>query len=136
MDYQVKGMTGTRPKVIFRCATCRKSLNAPLTDAGNSDRCPTCGAALHVPGTPELAQWRQIRKDLEACIPSKKNKLSGAEWFGAVMGGLALMAVISNWSKPSYRPVRPSQPTYTNRPPPIDLHPQTRSALTVAAAIR
>lgn len=59
MTFTVKGSSGTKPSVHFRCEACRAKLNAPLTDAGKTELCPTCRMMIRVPGADDLQAWRQ-----------------------------------------------------------------------------
>src|SRR2546428_8973571 len=58
MNYTVKGV-GRNRKVGFTCAACGAAIESPLTDAGQTFPCPTCGRDFVTPGVPELEQWRR-----------------------------------------------------------------------------
>ena len=71
MKYKIKGFSGSRPAVSFRCDHCHDGLVASLEEAGSETVCPTCAATLSVPAENELAEWR-LRRSEEVRIEGKK----------------------------------------------------------------
>lgn len=57
MSFTVKGSTGKRPTVHFRCDACHARLNAPLAESGTQQGCPHCCAPIVVPGRDEFRSW-------------------------------------------------------------------------------
>jgi hypothetical protein len=72
MKHKIKGLSGSRPTVSFRCEHCHGGLVASLKEAGQSTDCPTCGATIAVPGERELAEWTRHRADEERAADQKK----------------------------------------------------------------
>jgi hypothetical protein len=66
MEFEIKDPLGKKPKICFRCQTCRAKLTAPIQDAGKTEVCPQCKAPVAVPGTKGLEEWRRHRQSLEA----------------------------------------------------------------------
>jgi len=75
MKHKIKGLSGSRPTVSFRCDHCHGGLMASLREAGQSTDCPTCGATIAVPGERELAEWTRHRADEERAADQKKAEL-------------------------------------------------------------
>jgi membrane protein involved in colicin uptake len=43
-------------RVGYKCPNCEERLKSPLSEAGNKDTCPCCGACFVVPGAEELTR--------------------------------------------------------------------------------
>ncbi len=41
----------TNMEIVFRCESCRKTLGAPASRAGDTAKCPGCGKTVRVPST-------------------------------------------------------------------------------------
>jgi DNA-directed RNA polymerase subunit RPC12/RpoP len=88
MKYKIKGLSGSRPTVSFRCEQCHGGLVASLDEAGQSTECPSCGSTIGVPGERELAEWKRhcadqkradIQKQAERASRRERSRVQAQE---------------------------------------------------------